>query len=99
MSAEAIFFGSCCKPIKSNEQIIDVMTSRFGNFVLYKPPFDWTTVLLWGLPLILLLFSGGAMWRYLHRRAKASASDNVLSAEQRQALRNLLQQNETDAKK
>ena len=28
---------------KTNQQIIDAMTSRFGNFVNYKPPFQWNT--------------------------------------------------------
>ena len=35
---------------KTNQQIIDTMTARFGNFVNYKPPFQWNTALLWLLP-------------------------------------------------
>ena len=31
---------------KTNQQIIDQMTARFGNFVNYKPPFQWNTALL-----------------------------------------------------
>ncbi|OOF68774.1 heme lyase NrfEFG subunit NrfF [Rodentibacter caecimuris] len=41
---------------KTNEQIIEVMTSRFGHFVNYKPPFQWNTALLWLAPFSLLLF-------------------------------------------
>lgn len=81
---------------KSNEQIIDVMTSRFGHFVLYKPPFDWTTALLWGFPLILGLLAGSLMWRYLRCRADTTIVRDELSIEQRQALDRLLQQNKTD---
>lgn len=40
---------------KSNQQIIDTMTDRFGNFVNYKPPFQWNTALLWLLPILLLI--------------------------------------------
>ena len=40
---------------KSNQQIIDTMTARFGNFVNYKPPFQWNTALLWLLPILLLI--------------------------------------------
>ena len=40
---------------KTNQQIIDTMTARFGNFVNYKPPFQWKTPLLWHLHFFLLL--------------------------------------------
>ena len=47
---------------KTNQQIIDSMTSRFGNFVNYKPPFQWNTALLWLLPIGLLLLAFGLIW-------------------------------------
>lgn len=47
---------------KTNQQIIDAMTSRFGNFVNYKPPFQWNTALLWLLPAGLLLVAFGFIW-------------------------------------
>ena len=47
---------------KTNQQIIDSMTSRFGNFVNYKPPFQWNTALLWLLPIGLLLVAFGLIW-------------------------------------
>ncbi|WP_109078155.1 heme lyase NrfEFG subunit NrfF [Aggregatibacter kilianii] len=48
---------------KTNQQIIDAMTARFGNFVNYKPPFQWNTALLWLLPVGLLLTAFGLIWR------------------------------------
>ena len=43
---------------KSDQQIIDFMTQRFGDFVLYNPKLQPQTYLLWGAPvLLLLLFS------------------------------------------
>ena len=47
---------------KTNQQIIDSMTARFGNFVNYKPPFQWNTALLWLLPIGLLLAAFGLIW-------------------------------------
>ena len=47
---------------KTNQRIIDAMTSRFGNFVNYKPPFQWNTALLWLLPAGLLLVAFGLIW-------------------------------------
>lgn len=47
---------------KTNQQIIDSMTARFGNFVNYKPPFQWNTALLWLLLAGLLLVAFGLIW-------------------------------------
>ncbi|VEH68203.1 cytochrome c nitrite reductase, accessory protein NrfF [Rodentibacter pneumotropicus] len=47
---------------KTNQQIIDTMTARFGDFVNYKPPFQWNTALLWLLPIGLLILAGGLVW-------------------------------------
>ncbi|RGE47488.1 cytochrome C biosynthesis protein [Mannheimia granulomatis] len=49
---------------KSNEEIIRIMTERFGSFVNYDPPLTSQTWLLWGLPLglISLLFMA-VLWR------------------------------------
>lgn len=79
---------------KTDEQIIEVMTSRFGNFVLYNPPFQYTTLLLWCLPIILLILAASAMWRYLRSREKTPPILTALNAEQQQALKNLLNNRE-----
>jgi cytochrome c-type biogenesis protein CcmH len=39
---------------RSDAQIIEYMTARYGDFVLYRPPFKATTALLWFGPLLLL---------------------------------------------
>ncbi|TVQ71613.1 cytochrome c-type biogenesis protein [Ectothiorhodospira sp. BSL-9] len=38
----------------SDDEIIDYMVSRYGNFVLYRPPFSPATYLLWIGPFVLL---------------------------------------------
>jgi cytochrome c-type biogenesis protein CcmH len=40
---------------KTDAEIVDYMTARYGDFVLYKPPFKATTALLWLGPALLLL--------------------------------------------
>lgn len=40
----------------TDKQIVDYMVSRYGNFVLYSPPFIPTTYLLWIGPFALLVF-------------------------------------------
>src|SRR3990167_9320272 len=42
---------------QSDEQVIARMTSRFGDFVRYDPPFKASTALLWGGPALLLLLA------------------------------------------
>lgn len=42
---------------KSREQVVDFMVTRYGDFVLYRPPFKLTTLLLWLGPLVLLLIA------------------------------------------
>ncbi|MDO9949927.1 heme lyase NrfEFG subunit NrfF [Glaesserella parasuis] len=44
---------------KSDQEIIQIMTDRFGDFVHYQPPFNPQTWVLWGMPvgLLVLLFS------------------------------------------
>jgi len=40
----------------SDKEIVNYMVSRYGNFVLYKPPLIPATYLLWIGPFVLLLF-------------------------------------------
>jgi len=40
---------------QTNRQIIDFMVQRYGDFVLYRPPFNKVTLLLWVGPIIILI--------------------------------------------
>ena len=42
---------------KSNEQIKNFLVQRYGDFVLYKPPLQGTTILLWFLPFVFLVIA------------------------------------------
>ena len=44
---------------KSQQQVVEFMVARYGDFVLYRPPVQTNTYLLWVAPMILLL--GGAL--------------------------------------
>jgi len=58
---------------RSDAEILDFMVSRYGDFVLYRPPFKGITVLLWAGPLFLLLIAILAMRSYLKRRSQQTA--------------------------
>ena len=59
---------------KSEAEVKQYMTDRFGDFVLYKPAFKATTLVLWLGPFIVLLFAGGLLVRRLRRSALAVAA-------------------------
>jgi cytochrome c-type biogenesis protein CcmH len=58
---------------KSEQQVIDYMTARYGDFVLYRPPVKSTTVLLWFGPGLLLLVSLAMLVSTLRRRSRMPA--------------------------
>jgi cytochrome c-type biogenesis protein CcmH len=53
----------------SEQQIIDYMTARYGDFVRYRPPLKVTTLLLWFGPGLLLVGGLLALFFVLRRRA------------------------------
>jgi cytochrome c-type biogenesis protein CcmH len=57
---------------QSDDQIRAYMTDRYGDFVLYKPPFKATTALLWAGPPLLLLTALGGLFVMLRKRQRAS---------------------------
>lgn len=48
---------------KSDDQIKAYMLERYGEFILYKPPFNAKNALLWGLPLLLMIIGFIFVWR------------------------------------
>lgn len=57
----------------SREQIIDYMTARYGDFVLYRPPVKASTALLWYGPGALLVLALAVFVIVLRRRSRLSA--------------------------
>ncbi|ERK11530.1 Cytochrome c-type heme lyase subunit nrfF, nitrite reductase complex assembly [Serratia fonticola AU-P3(3)] len=48
---------------KTQAEIMNFMTARYGNFVRYQPVFESSTLLLWGLPPLMLGAIGLVLWR------------------------------------
>jgi len=61
---------------KDDNEVIAYLTERYGDFVLYRPPFKPVTWLLWLGPL-LFLGIGLAIWYVVLRRRRAAAPDTV----------------------
>lgn len=55
---------------KTDGEIFDFMTARYGEFVRYNPPLEGKTYLIWGAPFLLLIGGGFAVWRIARARAR-----------------------------
>jgi cytochrome c-type biogenesis protein CcmH/NrfF len=55
---------------RSEAEVLDYMTQRYGDFVLYRPPWKASTVLLWTAPLLALLAGGVLLHRAIRRGAR-----------------------------
>jgi len=53
---------------QSDQDILHYFTERYGQFVLYTPPVQENTYLLWGLPLFLFLAAVVIIGRHVVRR-------------------------------
>ena len=84
---------------QSNAQIVDFLVLRYGDFVLYKPPVNARTYLLWYGPFVLLGLGALGLGVLLRRRKGANNSvQAALSVNERERLSALLQQNSQDSK-
>ena len=72
----------------SNEEIIEYMVGRYGDFVLYRPPVKLTTVILWTGPFVLLLIGVWGLVRLIRQRQKQPIA--TLSQEQHEQAQRLL---------
>lgn len=72
----------------SDDQVRAYMTARYGDWVLMRPPFQASTLLLWLGPGVLLLAGGGGLWARLRRR-RQSAEPAALSEAERARLQAL----------
>jgi cytochrome c-type biogenesis protein CcmH len=67
----------------TNAQVTDYLVSRYGQFILLRPPIEPATLLLWGTPLIVLLLGGGAMVLAARRRPTGDPARPLSDAERR----------------
>ena len=73
----------------SDREIIDFLVQRYGDFVLYRPPWKATTTLLWLGPFLLLIAGATTLVLALRRRQK-KLSDVTLSEAEHNRVAQLL---------
>jgi cytochrome c-type biogenesis protein CcmH len=74
----------------SDAEIKEFMVTRYGDFVLYRPPVKNTTLVLWVGPFLLLAVGGGVLYFNLKRRRK-NVVDPELSRDDQALAESLLQ--------
>lgn len=72
----------------TDQQVMDYIVSRYGEFVLLKPRFSLRNALLWGTPVVLLLVGG--IFIVLTARSRRSLATKALSIEEQAALDSIL---------
>jgi len=76
----------------SDQQVLDFLTDRYGQFVLLKPRFGWDTAILWLAPAAVLLLGGVGLLSLMRRRTRdpVVASEPPLTEAERARLAALL---------
>ena len=75
---------------KSDQEILDFMVYRYGDFVLYRPQLKQQTYILWFGPLIILLGFIASLIFVLRKRNRAKASELNLSSNEQANLDDIL---------
>lgn len=76
------------KQDKSEKEISQFMVTRYGDFVLYRPPFEPMTWLLWFGPLIIFIIGIIFVVRFM-KSQKSGAQVDSLSEEEIERIKNL----------
>ena len=79
---------------KNDKEVVQYLTDRYGDFVLYRPPLRNYTLLLWFGPLIFLAI-GAATWYATLKRRRAMQASQQVSAEALQQAADLLDEQDS----
>ena len=76
---------------KTQDEVVDYMVARFGNFVRYDPPITPATIFLWVGPLLFIIF--GFLVLYKQAKNKSRKEDELDINEERRLKKILKQEN------
>ncbi len=55
---------------KSDKEVLQYLTARYGDFVLYEPPLKLQTYFLWFAPIILFVIGSGFLFHLVRKKNK-----------------------------
>jgi cytochrome c-type biogenesis protein CcmH len=70
---------------KTDKEIVAFLTDRYGQFVLYRPPVQPTTYLLWFGPFVVLVAGLAFLFRYVRQRREMIVEQPLTAQERRRA--------------
>ena len=70
----------------TDQQVLDFLVVRYGEFVLLKPPLESRTIILWALPPVALLAGAIGLFFAVRRRRTVQLEPATLSIEERRRL-------------
>lgn len=76
---------------RTDDEIVEFLVARYGDFVLYNPPLRPSTYLLWFGPFLLLFVAGFVLFRSVSRRSRIA--EERLTEEQQAQVDRLLRSN------
>ncbi|MFZ1812890.1 MAG: cytochrome c-type biogenesis protein [Rhizobiaceae bacterium] len=68
----------------SDQQVIDYLVGRYGEFVLLKPRLSVRNALLWGTPAVLFILAAILGFRHVRRRSEEKGAKPLSDAEKAQ---------------
>lgn len=75
----------------SDEEVVDYVVDRYGEFVLLRPTMTGSNIALWLAPVAMLLVGGGLAFAYIRRHgARPAAGEAGLSPDEEARLRELM---------
>ncbi len=80
----------------SDQQVLDFLVARYGEFVLLKPTFEWHNLLLWGLPPMALIVGMAGLIVMARRRRAVTTATPALSQAEQQRLSTLVESGAND---
>lgn len=80
----------------TNQQVLDFLVARYGEFVLLKPPLESRTFILWALPPVALLAGAIGLFFAARRRRTAELEAATLSIEEQRRLSTLVDERRTE---
>ena len=76
---------------ETNDQVIDYVVERYGDFVLLNPPFKGITYVLWFGPAILVVMGIAGVILFYRRREDEQTGPTPLDADEQRRIKTLLQ--------
>jgi cytochrome c-type biogenesis protein CcmH len=80
----------------TDQQVLDFLVARYGEFVLLKPPLESKTIILWALPPVALLAGAIGLFFAVRRRHTGQLEPATLSIEERRRLSTLVDEHRTE---